>query len=73
MPTTYTTAQMIEAIKANGCMDDARYAVEHYDMGGLKFIARACLDISIGDDAWMKFGVLYDLAQAINKESAATA
>lgn len=69
--TTYTTAQMIEAIRANDVMGDAIHAVKHYDMGGLKFIVRACLNISINDDGWMKFGVLYDLSQAINTEAAA--
>ena len=62
----HTTEQIIFAITTAGVLGDAERAAQTYDFGGLKFIIRAALDLSLAQSDWIRFGVLADVAQALS-------
>lgn len=61
----YTTEQIIHAITTAGCLGDLEHNLDIGNVGGVKFIIRACLDISLADSGWINFGVILDLHDAI--------
>ena len=57
----YTNEQIIHAVTAQGCLDDLKHNLKISNNGGVKFIIRACLNLSIADSAWITLGVILDL------------
>jgi hypothetical protein len=64
--TMYTTEQIIHAITTAGCLGDLEHNLEIGNVGGVKFIIRACLNISLADSGWITFDTVYDLHKAIS-------
>ena len=61
----YTTEQIVFAITTSGVLRDAERAAQTFDFGGLKFIMRAALGLSLADSDWIRYGVIHDLASAL--------
>jgi hypothetical protein len=57
----YTTDEIIFAVSTAGCLGDLEHNLDIGNTGGVKFIIRACLKISLADSDWINFGVILDL------------
>jgi hypothetical protein len=59
----YTNKQIIHAITTAGCLEDLKHNLSICNSGGVKFIIRACLDISIADSDWINHLVILNLCE----------
>lgn len=61
----HTTEQIIQAVTNMGCLGDLIHNIDIGNVGGAKFIIRACMNISLTDADWINFGVILNLHDAL--------
>lgn len=58
-----TTEEIKFCLTTAGLLADAVAAAQSYDYGGLKYITRTALGLTVAASGWLTFGVLDNLAR----------